>query len=109
MKEHTRAKVLSAICRKIRLSLDSKPDGCEKLMLEVIFLAIREAFSSNGYIPHSDRRSAYLYIKSDMPHAQAIGIDPDWIRLLIKKAGIELKLHYPKRDATDGVDSGISA
>ncbi len=69
--------------RKIRPQFPvDKPEG--KLMFAIVESAIRDAFG----IRKIEIRSGNLYIRSSMPHAQICGVDPDWIRSVLKKLNL---------------------
>lgn len=78
---------ISEIVRRIKPAF--KKTGEERLCFEVIHMAIRDA----AYITETrtsliERRAAKLYLAGRMYHAEICGIDPDWIRRVIKNVGL---------------------
>ena len=78
-----------AVCAKIRKSFEHIT-GEEMLFLSVVTSAIKEAYGVPADIDRVSRNRALRYIAGDMPHAQLIGLDPQWIKDLIKRAGLIL-------------------
>jgi len=69
--------------RKIKPQFPSTPDG--NLMSAVIEQAINDLVHNRKYKNYKHARSAKKYLDTDMPHALACGIDPDWIRKQISQ------------------------
>lgn len=74
--------------------------GAGFLMFSIVLQAVRDAYDDTVY-PH-EQRSGYAYLNSDMPHAQMAGVDPDWIRFVLKKIGLPLTKPEPEY-----VDMGV--
>ena len=67
--------------KKIGYQFPKTPEG--KLMWAVVRQAIEDL-----YRPQSECTTALLYLKGPMWHAQSCGVDPDWIRLILRKMKI---------------------
>jgi len=72
-----------------------------RLMYEIFSRALHDAFfvekgkkGKKGKIAtnYSEiiRQDAKRYLRSSMPHLVAIGIEPEWVRRLMKKAGLDI-------------------
>jgi len=73
--------IAKAVVSKIKKQV---PDSAEaKLMFAVFATAVSDLFKKN------QKKSAATYLKSDMPHLNRIGIEPSWVRLQFKIAGID--------------------
>lgn len=69
-----------AVLRKIKLQFPDTPSG--SLMYSIIAQAVRDLFTKSG------RESAVKYLHSDMIHAEVCGVNPAWIKRLLKQAGV---------------------
>ena len=69
-----------AVVAKIKKQVPDSPEG--KLMFAIFQNATLDLFNK------AHKSSAVMYMKSDMPHLQAIGIEPVWVRRLFEQAGI---------------------
>ena len=69
-----------------------------RLMYKIFSQALHDAFfvekGKKGKIAtnYSEiiRQDAKRYLRSSMPHLVAIGIEPEWVRRLMKKAGLDI-------------------
>jgi len=76
--------------RKISYAFPKSPTG--RLMFAIISKAIVDAYDHP--VPKQDVRTAHRYLSGEMPHASLCNIDSDWIRLVIRKAGLTIN-HGP--------------
>ncbi len=72
-----------AICKKIKYQFPDSPEG--KLMFGIVQSAIHDLMTANH------RRSAILYLTSDIPHAEIAGVNAKWIRDQLRKVGEKLE------------------
>ena len=74
----------SAIAAVKMLETQVKPTRENNLMMAVIKQAIFDAHSKHKAI----RQSATRYLNGPLPHAQAIGLEPSWVKKILRKAQI---------------------
>lgn len=97
-KDHEKAKLVS---RKIKYQFPTDtPEG--KLMFSVVEKAILDSVKTvpKTGLPTINANTAITYLRSDMPHAEACGVDADWVRKIINSIGIGFVLsngQYPER------------
>lgn len=73
---------INAAIKKIGFAFGDSPE--EKLFFKIVAHAIHDLRSSEHH------RSAKNYLRGDIVHAQACGVDADWIRRVLKDAGVKL-------------------
>jgi len=98
IKDH---KKVSAVRRLLSRQFPKSPGG--RLMCAVVCQAISDAFDPRLYTPNPSARpqtinetksseaSAHRYLCGDMYHANLAGVEPEWIRMVIKRAGFVLE------------------
>ena len=61
--------------------------GEARFMFAVLESAIKDAYSNRitKKTSSKNKRFAKMYLKGDMPHAQLCGIDPQWVRDILRK------------------------
>lgn len=81
-----RAKVA---CRMIMTQFPSFPEG--RLMGAVVCGAITDLNISilSGEETALLRRKAMTYLNGPMKHAELAGVEPEWIRLIMKRVGLD--------------------
>jgi len=81
--------VVHALVRKMSYQFPDCAEG--RLMLGVISVALNDLITNRqgGEIEVYRERAAY-YLRGDMWHAHIAGVDPDWIRAQLAKAGIDI-------------------
>lgn len=62
-----------------------------RLNFSVLYWAVRDAIGSPYMLSPVAKLEAIQYLLGPMPHAQAIGLSPSFIRELIAKAGAHLE------------------
>ena len=80
------------------------PEECtfeERIMLSVIIQAIKDSRAKARYrinktgtrydVNTTLRNTGRAYLRSDMPHAKLLNIDPAWVREILNKVGIEIR------------------
>ena len=78
-----RNNLCKAICRKIRHQFPNTPEhNLFYSVVQVAILDLADQSKRNGF----NRRSALRYLRNDLVHAEACGVDADWIRGLLTKA-----------------------
>ena len=73
---------------KVAKQVDDVPEY--RLYFAVFAQTARDFVSDPIRAGVKQKDEAREYLKGDLPHLSAIGIDPDWVRMLFKKAGVEL-------------------
>lgn len=81
----TRKDRIKAIAWKIRPQFLEKPEG--KFMFAIVERALADI---GDFKCLADVRSACRYLNNDLIHAELAGVDPQWIREVISRAGIKL-------------------
>ena len=91
-KELKNTRKVAVAVRKIKPQFPVSPEG--KLFFKIVEAAIKDAF------PNSDKKMrcgdivnidcARLYLHGNLPHAEACGVSSAWIRLVLRKVGLQL-------------------
>lgn len=74
----------NAIAAMKMLETQVKPTRENNLMMAVVKQAI---FDTNSQSP-AIAKSAMRYLNGPLPHAQAIGLEPFWVKKILRKAQI---------------------
>jgi len=85
MKKPSRKETARAVARKIRKQLVKSPEG--NLQGAILSTAIVD-LTAGGASGRQLRDSALVYINSDMPTVQLAGVEPDYVRRLLREAGL---------------------
>ena len=78
--------VALAVAKKVGYQFPASPEG--KLMRGVFVMAVGDLFACK------QRRSAALFLTSEMPSLLLCGVDPEWARNQLLKAGVSLDPIY---------------
>ena len=71
-----------AVARKVCTQLVKTPEG--KLQKAILSTAIVDLTAKNVHV----RNSARIYLNSSMPTVQLAGLEPDYIRRVLRQAGL---------------------
>lgn len=74
--------IAMAVAKKIRHQFPTTPEG--RLAFAVVSKAIEDLSSRRN------RVDASRFLRGDMGWAQLAGVDPDWVRLQLRRAGISI-------------------
>ena len=90
--KYSNSDLMRAVVIKVSRAVPKTKEA--KLMFAIFEQAAADCV--NQGVHYIDQNSAYHYlVNSPMPHLMAIDIDPEWVRRLIKAAGIVLALMDP--------------
>jgi hypothetical protein len=90
----TKAALARGLVKKIGHQFPPCPEG--QLMHSIVAQAITDLFKSGtSDAAQLCRRKARWYLSGSMWHAQICGIDPDWIRTQLTRAGIDIAEERP--------------
>lgn len=78
-----------ALSKKILTQVHASREGF--MMWSVFHTAVQDLFDKH------ERASATRYLKGDLLHLQLAGVDPDWVHLQFKRAGINLEPIFDER------------
>lgn len=73
---------VNAVVRHLKPHFQDSDES--QLMLAVVVMAIKDLFYE------TERRRASIYLNGPIPHAQACGVNPEWVRRLLKYYDIDL-------------------
>lgn len=81
--------LVRAIVRKISYQFPDCPEG--RFMLGVIAVALNDLITNrHGTDAEVNREAAAYYLRGEMWHAHVAGVDPEWIRAQLARAGIDI-------------------
>lgn len=81
--------LVRALIRKISYQFPDCPEG--RFMLAVIAVALNDLITNReGGEYEIYREAAARYLRGEMWHAHIAGVDPDWIRAQLARAGIDI-------------------
>jgi hypothetical protein len=86
--------IVRAVIRKISFQFPDCPEG--RFMLAVIAVALNDLITNrHGGEYEIYREAAARYLQGDIWHAHIAGVDPEWIRAQLTKAGIDFSGSRP--------------
>ena len=77
---------VTAACSKIRTQFPDNPEA--KLSFSVVSQAIKDAYCPNHGCKELDITNARDFLQSEMLVATISGVEPEWIRLVLRKIGL---------------------
>lgn len=97
MEALTTKKVLAGLDRKVKYLFGVSKDGFNEpshvLMSSIVLMALSDLYDyrgANSITEDIDRRDALRYLRGNMPHAQACGVSPGYLRRLFKSFGLDV-------------------
>lgn len=79
-------KLVSSACKKIAYQFDTIDSPEARLMAEVFIQAVRDGFATDN---KADADEAQRYLDGPMPHVQLLGVDPEWVRSVLQRIGLD--------------------
>jgi len=83
--------------KKIRTLFPETPEA--KLMLAIVVRAVQDASTGKGVKSAAGKS----YLRGNMPHAEICGVNPGWIRRVIKKVGLSIEFNQVAHGTTKDI------